>query len=35
MQALTTEINLVRMAPAQVVVFIEKQAGGCMTPSPS
>jgi len=26
-------INLVRMAPAQLVVFIEKQAGECMTPS--
>jgi len=23
------------MAPAQLVVFIEKQAGNCMTPSPS
>jgi len=23
------------MAPAQLVVFIEKQAGECMTPSPS
>jgi len=32
-QALTTQINLVRMAPAQLVVFIEKQAGECMTPS--
>ena len=35
MQVLTTQINLVRMAPAQVVVFTEKQAGECMTPSPS
>jgi len=34
-QALTTQINLARMAPAQLVVFIEKQAGECMTPSPS
>jgi len=33
-QALTTQINLVRMASAQLVVFIEKQAGECMTPSP-
>ena len=35
MQALTTQINLARMAPAQLVVFIEKQAGECVTPSPS
>jgi len=34
-QALTTQINLARIAPAQVVVFIEKQAGECVTPSPS
>jgi len=34
-QALTTQINLTRMAPAQLVVLIEKQAGECMTPSPS
>jgi len=34
-EALTTQINLARMAPAQLVVFIEKQAGVCMTPSPS
>jgi len=34
-QALTTQINLARMAPAQLVVFIEKHAGECMTPSPS
>jgi len=34
-QALTTQINLTRMAPPQLVVFIEKQAGECMTPSPS
>jgi len=34
-QALTTQINLARMAPAQLVVFIEKQAGEYMTPSPS
>jgi len=31
-QALAT-INLAGMAPAQIVVFIEKQAGECMTPS--
>jgi len=30
-----THINLTRMAPAQLVVFIEKQAGECMTPSMS
>ena len=35
MQALTTQINLARMAPAQIVVFMEKQAGKCVTPSPS
>ena len=35
MQALTTQINLAQRAPAQLVVFIEKQAGACMTPSPS
>jgi len=34
-QALTTQINLARMARAQLVVFIEKQVGECMTPSPS
>jgi len=34
-QALTTQINLARTAPAQLVVFIEKQAGESMTPSPS
>jgi len=34
-QALTTQINLARMAPAQLVVFIEKQAGECIMPSPS
>jgi len=34
-QALTTQINLARMSPAQLVAFIEKQAGECMTPSPS
>jgi len=33
-QALTMQINLARMAPAQLVAFIEKQAGECMTPSP-
>ena len=31
-QALTTQSNLARMAP-QLVIFIEKQAGECMTPS--
>jgi len=31
-QALTTQMNLARMAPAQLVVFIEKQVGECMTP---
>jgi len=30
-----TQINLERMAPAQIVGFIEKGAGECMTPSPS
>ena len=35
MQALTTQINLARMASAQLVAFIEKQAGECVTPSPS
>jgi len=34
-QALTTQMNLAQIAPAQLVVFIEKQAGECMTPSPS
>jgi len=34
-QALTTQINLARMAPAQLVVLIEKQEGECVTPSPS
>jgi len=34
-QALTTQINLERVAPAQLVVFIKKQAGQYMTPSPS
>jgi len=34
-QALTTQINSVRMAPAQLMVFIEEQAGECMTPFPS
>jgi len=34
-QALTTQINWARMAPAQLVVFMEKQAGECVTPSPS
>jgi len=34
-QALTAQINLAQMAPAQLKVFIEKQAGECMTPSPS
>jgi len=34
-QALTTQINLARIAPAQLVAFIEKQAGECMTPSRS
>jgi len=33
--SLTTQTNLARMAPAQLVVFIEKQAGECTTPSPS
>jgi len=28
-QALTTQINLAQMAPAQLVVFIEKLAGEC------
>jgi len=27
--------QLPRMAPAQMLVFIEKQAGECMAPSPS
>ena len=35
MQALKTQINLARMAPAQLVVLIEKRAGECMTPCPS
>jgi len=35
MQALTAQINFARMIPAQIVVFIEKQAGECVTPSPS
>ena len=35
MQALTTQINLARISPAQLVFFIEKQAGECVTPSPS
>jgi len=30
-----TQINSARMAPAQLLVFIEKQAGECMRPSPS
>jgi len=30
-----TQINLARMVPAQLVAFIEKQAGECMTPSSS
>jgi len=34
-QALATQTNLARMAPAQLVVFIEKQAGECVTPSSS
>jgi len=34
-QARTTEINLARMAPAQLVVFIAKQAGECVTPATS
>jgi len=34
-QALTTQISLARMAPTQLVVFSEQQAGECMTPSPS
>jgi len=34
-QAQTTQINLAQMGPSQLVVFIEKQAGECMTPSPS
>jgi len=34
-QALATQINLARMAPAQLVILIEKQPGECMTPSPS
>jgi len=34
-QALTTQINLARMAPAQLLVFIEKQAGECVTPHQS
>jgi len=29
------QIILARIAPAQLVVFIEKQAGECVTPSPS
>jgi len=33
-QTLTPQINLARMASAQLVVFIEKRAGECMTPSP-
>ena len=33
--ALTTQINLARMAPAQRVVFIEKQVGECVTPCSS
>jgi len=32
--ALTKQINLARMTPAQLVVFTAKQAGECMTPSP-
>jgi len=32
---MTPQINLARMAPAQLVVFVEKQAGECMTPSSS
>ena len=31
----TKQISLERMAPAQLEVFIEKQAGECMTPAPS
>jgi len=34
-QALTTQMNLVQMALAQLVVFIEKHAGECMASSPS
>jgi len=34
-QALKTQINLARIAPAQLVVFIEKQAEECVTPFPS
>jgi len=34
-QALTTQINLARMAPALLVVFIAKQAGEFVTLSPS
>jgi len=33
-QALTSQINLARMALVQLVVFIEKHAGEFMTPSP-
>ena len=35
MQVLTTQINLARMAPAQLVVFIEKLTRECVTLSPS
>jgi len=31
-QALTTYINLARIPPAQIVIFIEEQARECMTP---
>jgi len=32
---MTTQVNLARMAPAQLAVFIGKQAGERMTLSPS
>jgi len=34
-KALTTQINLARMSPAQLEVFVEKQVGECMMPLPS
>jgi len=34
-QALTPQLNLALLVPVQLVVFIEKEAGECMAPSPS
>jgi len=34
-QTLTTQVNLARMAPSQLVGLIEKQAGDSVTSSPS